>query len=350
MRYRIQAIALALLLLGGGAGVGHAEVAERPAPSGGVLSLLPPPQITDHSIIIAGTHTRLSGKGRHAVVAVRQGRRHRRNLLCRLYAASRHRGEKIPSARSPLYSTAVRERLPPICISARSARASSRRRPMEVFCRRRRSSWTIRDTWLDMTDLVFVDPVGTGYSREAPGQEARSFWGVNQDASVNGRLHPALPGAGRPHRRRRSFLPVKAMAGFGQHCLPGRCRKISASARAASCLSRRRSNSRLCAPTSSSRFIGHSNFRRWLRCACAAKASPAPRCGNGWPRSNAMRLATISSRLTSGLERGWASGEPARGRIHGPADRTRRTKLRTHSHGALRQGIRPRKGQCPQLL
>ncbi|MGX7873461.1 S10 family serine carboxypeptidase-like protein [Mesorhizobium sp. ORM6] len=41
-------------------------------------------------------------------------------------------------------------------------------------------------TWLDMTDLVFVDPVGTGYSREAPGHEAHGFWGINQDAASMG--------------------------------------------------------------------------------------------------------------------------------------------------------------------
>ncbi|RWG23663.1 MAG: peptidase S10, partial [Mesorhizobium sp.] len=42
------------------------------------------------------------------------------------------------------------------------------------------------DSWLDMTDLVFVDPVGTGYSREAPGQDTKGFWGVDQDASSVG--------------------------------------------------------------------------------------------------------------------------------------------------------------------
>jgi carboxypeptidase C (cathepsin A) len=37
-------------------------------------------------------------------------------------------------------------------------------------------------TWLDFTDLVFVDPVGTGYSRAATGvDEAKEFWGVDQD-------------------------------------------------------------------------------------------------------------------------------------------------------------------------
>jgi carboxypeptidase C (cathepsin A) len=37
-------------------------------------------------------------------------------------------------------------------------------------------------TWLDFTDLVFIDPVGTGYSRAASGvDEAKEFWGVDQD-------------------------------------------------------------------------------------------------------------------------------------------------------------------------
>lgn len=42
------------------------------------------------------------------------------------------------------------------------------------------------DTWLPFTDLVFVDPVGTGYSRAAKeGEEAdRQFMGVRQDATA----------------------------------------------------------------------------------------------------------------------------------------------------------------------
>jgi carboxypeptidase C (cathepsin A) len=34
---------------------------------------------------------------------------------------------------------------------------------------------------LDVTDLVFIDPVSTGYSREVPGQDAKQFHGVEQD-------------------------------------------------------------------------------------------------------------------------------------------------------------------------
>ncbi len=35
--------------------------------------------------------------------------------------------------------------------------------------------------WLDFTDLVFIDPVGTGYSRPAPGVEPKEFYGVKGD-------------------------------------------------------------------------------------------------------------------------------------------------------------------------
>ncbi len=38
-------------------------------------------------------------------------------------------------------------------------------------------------TWLDLTDLVFIDPVGTGYSRPAAGEKGESFFGVNQDVA-----------------------------------------------------------------------------------------------------------------------------------------------------------------------
>jgi carboxypeptidase C (cathepsin A) len=36
-------------------------------------------------------------------------------------------------------------------------------------------------SWLDFTDLVFVDPVGTGYSRASSGKDEGDYWGVEQD-------------------------------------------------------------------------------------------------------------------------------------------------------------------------
>ncbi len=39
-------------------------------------------------------------------------------------------------------------------------------------------------TWLEFTDLVFVDPVGTGFSRPAAGVDARQFYGVQRDIEI----------------------------------------------------------------------------------------------------------------------------------------------------------------------
>jgi len=36
-------------------------------------------------------------------------------------------------------------------------------------------------TWLDQTDLVFIDPVGTGYSRATKKELSKKFWGVRGD-------------------------------------------------------------------------------------------------------------------------------------------------------------------------
>jgi carboxypeptidase C (cathepsin A) len=39
---------------------------------------------------------------------------------------------------------------------------------------------------LDKTDLVFIDPVGTGYSRPVPGEEAKQFYSVKKDVKSVG--------------------------------------------------------------------------------------------------------------------------------------------------------------------
>ncbi|MGH6673895.1 MAG: S10 family peptidase [Xanthobacteraceae bacterium] len=40
------------------------------------------------------------------------------------------------------------------------------------------------DTWLAFTDLVLIDPVGTGWSRAAKPGGGKTFWGVNADAAT----------------------------------------------------------------------------------------------------------------------------------------------------------------------
>lgn len=39
-------------------------------------------------------------------------------------------------------------------------------------------------SWLDFTDLVLIDPIGTGWSRTAKPDDAKNFYGVKQDAQV----------------------------------------------------------------------------------------------------------------------------------------------------------------------
>ncbi len=40
------------------------------------------------------------------------------------------------------------------------------------------------ETWLDFTDLVLIDPVGTGWSRPAKPDGGSAFWGVRRDAEA----------------------------------------------------------------------------------------------------------------------------------------------------------------------
>jgi carboxypeptidase C (cathepsin A) len=39
-------------------------------------------------------------------------------------------------------------------------------------------------SWLDFTDLVLIDPIGTGWSRTAKADDAKNFYGVKQDAEA----------------------------------------------------------------------------------------------------------------------------------------------------------------------
>ncbi|WP_274630412.1 S10 family peptidase [Arvimicrobium flavum] len=186
MRPLLREFILALFLLGSGTAPVAADVADRPAPSGGALSLLPVPQTTDHSITIsgrtldyrtkAGTLSLLSGKGEvtaeifFVAYALRPGadaRQNRQRPLTFVFNGG------PGAAAAYLHLGALGPR-----IIATAADGSFLPSPQRLIDN--------PDTWLDMTDLVFVDPVGTGYSREAPGQETRSFWGVSQDATSMG--------------------------------------------------------------------------------------------------------------------------------------------------------------------
>jgi carboxypeptidase C (cathepsin A) len=187
---------VASALLAAGLSSARTEMQERPAPTGGVLSLLPQPQKTEHAIVlrehtlryeaIAGTLSLLAGNGDVTAEIFYVA-------YDALPDATEHKTHRPitfvfnggPGAASAyLHLGAIGPR-----ILKTTADGGFQPPPQELVDN--------PATWLDMTDLVFVDPVGTGYSREAPGQETRSFWGVEQDASSMGasiRLYLARTG------------------------------------------------------------------------------------------------------------------------------------------------------------
>lgn len=182
MRSKLKLVPI-LLLLAAFAQPAFAETPERPAPAGGVLSLLPPPQVTEHSVTLggrkldyqakAGTLSLLSGKG---------------EVTAEIFYVAYTQQSPAPAKERPitfvfnggpgaasayLHLGAIGPR-----IVATAADGEFLPPPHKLIDN--------PDSWLEMTDLVFVDPVGTGYSREAPGQDTKAFWGVDQDASSVG--------------------------------------------------------------------------------------------------------------------------------------------------------------------
>ena len=247
-------------------------------PKGRDLVLLPPPQTTEHSIDIRGRTLRYQARaGTLSLLASNA------DVTAEVfYVAYTLQPEKAPELGSQRPITFVFNGGPGAASAYLHLGAMGPRVIATAadgrFLPSPQKLVDNSDTWLDMTDLVFVDPVGTGYSREAPGREARSFWGVNQDAASMGAFV-------RPISRiptgpvRRSSRRARAMAGSAPRCLPGRSRRTSASVRAASFSSRPRSNSCLCGPISSIRSIWCSSFPLSPPCACSTRASRVLRCG-----------------------------------------------------------------------
>ncbi|UCI06651.1 S10 family peptidase [Mesorhizobium sp. B1-1-8] len=210
MRIRLKFIPLTLLLLAAFAQPSFAETPERPAPAGGVLSLLPPPQVTEHSITLAGhkldyqakagTLSLLSGKG---------------DVTAEIFYVAYTQQSPAPTKERPItfvFNGGPGAASAYLHLGALGPRIITTAANGE-FLPSPQKLIDNPDSWLDMSDLVFVDPVGTGYSREAPGQDTKAFWGVNQDASSIGafiRLYLAQNGrTGSP-----LFLAGESYGGF----------------------------------------------------------------------------------------------------------------------------------------
>ncbi|MCO5071954.1 MAG: peptidase S10 [Rhizobiaceae bacterium] len=185
MRQLLKIILFAVSVSVVSAGPSRAEIADRDAPKGGVLSLLPAPQTTQHSITIAsgkldytataGTLSLLGGDG--GVTA---------EIFYTAYSV------KAPSGQSQtqrpitfVFNGGPGAASAYLHLGALGPRVLATA-PDGHFLPPPQKLKDNPDTWLDMTDLVFIDPVGTGYSREAPDQKASDFWGVQQDASSVG--------------------------------------------------------------------------------------------------------------------------------------------------------------------
>ncbi len=179
IRFPIVLAVLSLVLFAVPAG---AEPRAGKEAGGGVLSLLPPNAKTEHSIVVGGrTLAYEADAGTEALIGGDGA-----TIARMFYVAYRLKqpeggGEGRPvtfvfnggpgAASAYLHIGALGPRI------LKTAPDGSFLAPPQALADN-------PDTWLGISDLVFVDPVGTGYSRAAPGQKDGAFWGVRQDASA----------------------------------------------------------------------------------------------------------------------------------------------------------------------
>ena len=150
--------------------------AERHAPDKGVLRLLPADSVTEHSIdtprgtlaytATAGTLAFFDQSGEQSASVFYTAYVLKNGAKTRPLTFVFNGGPGAASAF--LHLGLVGPRVLDFGPDGRdAARASLRDNP---------------DTWLAFTDLVLIDPIGTGWSRAVKSDEARHFWGVTSDA------------------------------------------------------------------------------------------------------------------------------------------------------------------------
>jgi len=175
-------LALAIILAGA---IGSAAAQDQPGkaePSDvkGLLRLLPADVVTEHSIDTAKsklTYTATAG----TLAFYDQSGERSASVFYTAYVAKDSAGKNLganrpltfvfnggPGAASAfLHLGLVGPRI--LDLGRDAARAELRDNP---------------ETWLTFTDLVLIDPIGTGWSRAAKADEAKNFWGINSDASA----------------------------------------------------------------------------------------------------------------------------------------------------------------------
>ncbi len=207
------AVAIVLALFVCALPKGQAQSPERGTPKTGLLSLLPEPQTTEHAIDLGGRTLRY--QARAGTLSLLGGNAETTAEVFHVaYTLQPEQGRDETSQRPVTFvfnggpgAAAAYLHLgamgPRVLLTGTDG--SLLPSPQKLIDN--------PDTWLDLTDLVFVDPVGTGYSREASGQSTRNFWGVNQDAASMGafvRLYLAQTG----RTRSPVFLAGESYGGF----------------------------------------------------------------------------------------------------------------------------------------
>jgi carboxypeptidase C (cathepsin A) len=155
-----------------------APAAEQRTSAPGVLSLLPPDSATDHTIEIGGEKLAYTATAGTLSLFDQNGER-----SAAIFYTAYTLKDAAPGARpvtfafnggpgaasAYLHLGAVGPRVAEIATGTSAATPQVQTNP---------------DTWLKFTDLVFIDPVGTGWSRAAKPDGSGNFWSVNADSQA----------------------------------------------------------------------------------------------------------------------------------------------------------------------
>ncbi len=176
---RLARRSLAAVLLVAALAAGPSAAADDPRPAGGILSLLPDDATSRHALdtpdgridytVTAGTVTLRDGTGAPTAAIF--------NVAYRTEPADPGRPVTFVfnggpgAAATYLHLGALGPRT--IAVSPDGGFLPPPQRLVDN-----------PDTWLAFTDLVFVDPPGTGYSRAADPEKAGDFYAVDRDAST----------------------------------------------------------------------------------------------------------------------------------------------------------------------
>lgn len=171
----VRRLALAMLLLGLANAPALAQ-RQQEGPAGGVLAMLPSDSVTEHVLDLDGGKLAYTATAGTFPLFDQNGER----LAAIFYTAYTLKGADAatrpvtfvfnggPGASSAyLHLGVVGPRVVDLGANGNAADARLHDNP---------------DTWLKFTDLVLIDPVGTGWSRAAKADKADDFWSVDTDA------------------------------------------------------------------------------------------------------------------------------------------------------------------------